>query len=56
MTARVGDGTQVTIHQTTHYPFDEQIKLTVRLSQTGPFPALLARPWLVPGTWLSRQR
>ncbi len=44
VTARVGDGTQVTIHQTTHYPFDEQIKLTVHCRKPVRFPLYLRVP------------
>jgi hypothetical protein len=53
VTARVGDGTQVTIHQTTHYPFDEQIKLTVHCPKAVRFPLYLRVPGWCQGPELS---
>jgi hypothetical protein len=44
VTARVGDGAEVTIDQETHYPFDEQIALTVRAGETVDFPLYLRVP------------
>jgi hypothetical protein len=43
--AKVGsDGTEVTIREDTHYPFDEQIRLTVKTPQPVAFPVYLRVP------------
>ena len=44
VTAKVGDGTEVTIAETTHYPFDENIVLSVSLPQSQEFPLYLRMP------------
>ena len=44
VTAQVGDGTEVTIDQDTHYPFDEQIALAVRTGKAVAFPLYLRVP------------
>ncbi len=44
VSARVGDGTTVTIREETHYPFSEEIKLTVSLPQATDFPLSLRVP------------
>jgi hypothetical protein len=44
VTARVGDGTEVTIEQGTHYPFDERIEFTVKASKDVEFPLYLRVP------------
>ncbi|MCY2995264.1 MAG: glycoside hydrolase family 127 protein [Planctomycetota bacterium] len=44
VTARVGSGTEVIITEVTHYPFDENIVLTVSLPQSQEFPLYLRIP------------
>ncbi len=44
VTAKVGDGSEVSITETTHYPFDENIVLTLSLSKDGQFPLYLRIP------------
>jgi DUF1680 family protein len=44
VTARVSDGTKVTVEQQTHYPFDEQIELIVRTPKAVRFPLYLRVP------------
>ena len=43
VTAKVGDGTEVTIAEATDYPFDETIGLQLATPQAVKFPALSAR-------------
>ena len=46
--AKVGDGAEVSITQTTHYPFDGNIVLSVSLSKAQKFPLYLRIPkWCV---------
>jgi hypothetical protein len=44
VTAKVGDGTEVMIVENTRYPFDEEIRLTVRTAKTVRFPLYLRIP------------
>ncbi len=44
VTAKVGDGVEVSITETTHYPFDENIKLSVSLPRSHEFPLYLRVP------------
>lgn len=44
VTAKVGDGTEVTIDQDTHYPFDEVVELTISAPKTVSFPLYLRVP------------
>ncbi|ADJ45365.1 hypothetical protein AMES_3540 [Amycolatopsis mediterranei S699] len=44
VTAKVGDGTSVTITEDTTYPFSEQITFTVRTPRRLPFPLYLRIP------------
>ena len=48
VTAKVGDGTEVTIAETTHYPFDENVDLALSLPKPVEFPLHLRVPgWCV---------
>ncbi len=51
VTAKVGDGTEVTITEKTHYPFDESIELSFSLPRSLRFPLYLR----IPG-WCDRAR
>jgi DUF1680 family protein len=42
--AKVGDGTEVTITEKTHYPFDERVVIAVGTTKTTPFPLYLRLP------------
>lgn len=42
--AKVGDGTEITLHQETHYPFEEQIRLTLLTEKPVRFPLYLRIP------------
>jgi hypothetical protein len=42
--ARVGDGTEVTVRERTHYPFDEQIELLLSMPRKVRFPLYLRVP------------
>jgi hypothetical protein len=44
VTAKVGDGTQVTVIEDTRYPFDEGIEFTVKTSKPVKFPLYLRIP------------
>jgi hypothetical protein len=44
VTAKVGDGTEVTIVETTRYPFDEKIGLTIATTKPVRFPLYLRVP------------
>jgi len=44
VTAKVGDGTEVTVTETTRYPFDEAITLTFSTPQPVSFPLYLRVP------------
>jgi DUF1680 family protein len=44
VTAKVGSGTEVTVAESTRYPFDENILLTVSLPQSQEFPLYLRVP------------
>ncbi|MCX5676202.1 MAG: glycoside hydrolase family 127 protein, partial [Planctomycetota bacterium] len=44
VTAKVGDGTEVTITENTHYPFDENIVLSFSLTHSLKFPLYLRIP------------
>jgi hypothetical protein len=44
VTAKVGDGTEVTIAETTQYPFDETIELALATPKAVQFPLLLRVP------------
>ncbi|MHC4543303.1 MAG: discoidin domain-containing protein, partial [Planctomycetota bacterium] len=44
VTAKVGNGTKVTIRETTQYPFDEKIELTVKTPKSVRFPLYLRVP------------
>ncbi|NIP24802.1 MAG: transcriptional initiation protein Tat [Phycisphaerae bacterium] len=44
VTAKVGKGTEVTISESTHYPFDEEIELTVKTEKPVRFPLYLRVP------------
>jgi hypothetical protein len=44
VTAKVGDGTEVTITETTRYPFDEAITLTLSTPKPVSFPLYLRLP------------
>ena len=50
VTAKVGDGTAVTIAETTDYPFGDTIDLKLATPKARPFPALLPRSALVPAS------
>jgi hypothetical protein len=41
---KVGDGTEVHIEESTHYPFEEEIKFTLSTSQAVEFPLYLRIP------------
>lgn len=42
--AKVADGSEVSIHQQTHYPFEEQIQLTMQMPKAVNFPLYLRIP------------
>jgi hypothetical protein len=42
--AKVGDGTEVSIQEVTQYPFEEQVKLTVKTPKDVTFPLYLRVP------------
>jgi hypothetical protein len=44
VTAKAGKGTQVTLKQITHYPFDDKIKIEVTAATTTHFPLYLRIP------------
>lgn len=44
VSAKVGNGTQVTLNQATKYPFDEHISITVNTPQSVSFPLYLRIP------------
>ena len=44
VTAKVGSGAEVSIHETTHYPFEETIQFEVSLSEDKTFPLYLRIP------------
>jgi len=44
VTAKVGNGTKVTIREKTQYPFDENIVLTIKTSKSVRFPLYLRVP------------
>ncbi len=44
VTARVGNGTPVTIKETTHYPFSETINFSIQTAMANPFPLTLRWP------------
>ena len=44
ITAKVGDGTEVTIREKTNYPFEETVELTISVAQTTDFPLKLRIP------------
>ena len=44
VTARVGDGTEVTVTERTHYPFDERIEFTFAAARPVAFPFYLRVP------------
>jgi len=48
LTAKVGDGVNVSISETTNYPFDEQLNFTLTTDQTIAFPLKLRLPaWCI---------
>ena len=53
VTAKVADGTQVSITETTHYPFDEEVALSISLSKSREFPLYLRVPKWCAGAVLS---
>ncbi len=42
--AKVGDGTEVTLKEETHYPFDDQVRFTLSTSKNVSFPLYLRVP------------
>ena len=42
--AKVGDGTEVSLKETTHYPFDETVSFTITSSKSLSFPLYLRIP------------
>jgi len=44
VTAKVGDGAEVTIVEKTHYPFDEKVEFALRLPKPVEFPLYLRVP------------
>src|SRR5436305_953884 len=44
VTAKVGDGTEVTLTENTHYPFDERVEIVVAASKATRFPLYLRVP------------
>jgi hypothetical protein len=44
VTAKVGDGNTITLKQSTHYPFDEQIKIEVQTAKNTNFSLYLRIP------------
>ena len=44
ITAKVGDGTEVTIREETNYPFEETVQLTLSVGQATNFPLKLRMP------------
>ena len=49
LTAKAGDGTEVTIAEETHYPFEDTISFRVSCQKARDLSALLASSGLVPG-------
>ena len=43
-TAKVGNGTEVTLHEQTQYPFDESIRFTIQTPENVKFPFYLRIP------------
>lgn len=44
VSAKVGDGKTVTLEETTHYPFSDTVRFTVRTSEEAHFPLYLRIP------------
>jgi hypothetical protein len=44
VTAKVGDGTEITFKEATHYPFEEQVRLTLSTPKKVQFPLYLRIP------------
>jgi hypothetical protein len=44
VTAKVGDGTDITIRESTRYPFDDQVRFDVKISRPVAFPLYLRVP------------
>ena len=44
VTARVGNGTEVSIRETTNYPFEEQVKLVIESDKSVVFPLYIRIP------------
>ncbi len=44
VTAKTGNGSEVTLKEETHYPFDEKVKFTITSSKAATFPLYLRIP------------
>lgn len=56
VTAKVGEGTAVTIEEVTDYPFDGNIRMTVRLEENAKFPLKFRIPQWAKGASLTIDR
>ena len=53
VTVKVGDGTEVQIEETTHYPFEEEIKFALSMQKPVDFPFYLRIPAWAKGASIS---
>ncbi|UZD21409.1 glycoside hydrolase family 127 protein [Algoriphagus halophytocola] len=53
VTVKVGDGTEVNIEETTHYPFEEEIKFSLSTEKPVEFPLYLRIPAWAKGASIS---
>ena len=53
VTAKVGDGTKVSIEEVTHYPFDDSVQFIVHTSREVRFPLYLRIPGWCKGAFVS---
>ena len=44
VTAKVGKGDNITLKEETHYPFDDEINITVTVARAAKFPLYLRIP------------
>ncbi len=52
VTAKVGDGAEVTIVEDTNYPFGDEVRLRISLDRPADFPLLLRVPGWCDGAWV----